>query len=93
MVTSKAEFFQDLANLMEKHGVAIGAKTFAIDEKSYSEVIFQAKGISLIPKVKRCHVTAYDIRTECLGLSSCQANELYHLNKVIHEKAQELGNE
>ena len=80
------EFLTDLADVMEKHGVYIVANTISDGKRIFGSVGFQSKGEpDLFPDLKRCHVSAYDLRCES-GMTSAQANGLYHKNEALKQE-------
>ena len=75
---NKNEFLLDLANVLEKHGVYL-VSPFKEGEPFVPVGFLDKKGNYICPDMKRCHVSAYDLRVNA-GMSSNEANEMY---KVI----------
>ena len=75
------EFALELALLLEKHNVYIASPNDSGDNKVFSYVEFQSRGgVNLMPKIKRCTVSAYDLRCYS-GMSSKEANEIYRVHR------------
>jgi hypothetical protein len=76
------KFAEKLADLMEKHGVCLTSTLHEGRSMTFASIRFQAEGNKhIFPNMKRCHVSPYDIRTECLGMTSKEANSIYEKRK------------
>ena len=73
------KFTEELAFLMEKYEVQITAEPVPTEKIPFAYVNFQNRTNieRIFPNMKRCHVTAYDLRTQCLGMSSKEANAMH----------------
>ena len=86
-MSTEKEFLLDLANLLERHSVAICSRNTG----QFSEVFFQQrkKGMPISVNIEahsRCHVTAYDVRGVA-GMSCQEANDMYQTRKRILEES------
>lgn len=79
-MSDKKEFLLDLANVLEKHRVAICSRNTG----TFSEVFFQKTESEPFKTINvntdRLHVTAYDLRCQS-GMGSKEANDLYEAYK------------
>ena len=72
-------FTKKLARLMEKHGVKIASRT----NGDYTKVVFQSEeNDNFLPHAPRTQFTAFDLRSQGLGMGSRKANRLYAKHKA-----------
>ena len=72
------KFAEELAELMGKYEMQIAAVPVPTENIPFAYISFQsgAAGVKhAFPNMERCHVSAYDLRTQCLGMTSKEAND------------------
>lgn len=85
---NNTKFLLDLAQVLERHRMAICVKKIGDD---YAEIAFQHRGRTVI-NTTRNHVTQYDLRGQA-GMSSKDANEMFYILKRVEENDSTSGNE
>ncbi len=78
-MTKEKEFLLDLAQVLEKHNIAIISKKTESNSE-FTEIAFQYQGSPSRINIGRCHLTQYNLRGAA-GMSNIDANEMYQILK------------
>lgn len=81
------KFAEKLADLMEKYEVCMASTLHEGAVITFASIRFQTKDNKhVFPEMERCHISPHDIRTQCLGMTSKEANLFYEKNQKKKEK-------